>query len=311
MGVLVPVSIRPRFFGSRNRTLQVGAIAGLIVGACLLEFASHWTNHQAWARASLALGGEGNTKPAMRAFCVLFALAGIARAISAYYLALHIEPRHAASSVRPVPLRELLQRLRTTGLGKLILALSVCQCAMMVGSPFWVVYAKERAGATFLEWAGLVAIWFLGKALAMTHAGHIAKTKGRRSLLLTAWAMMIPIPILWAMSTNLVWLAVAQLLAGVAIAMWESATWLSVLESSPEKERTSLLAKYQFLQWGASTMGSVLGGWMLQSIAEASWAFAVVFAASAVLRLGAWGLLKGTSRHIHEPGFRSSQASGR
>jgi MFS family permease len=304
MGALVPAPIRANFFARRTRTLQFGAVAGILVAACVLEFGSG-----AIVRAGRALGGAwpwlGDAlvqRPTLGAFAIVFVLAGVMRAISAWYLYRHIEPEGITRGHRVVPPRELIGRLRRNGRWRLVGVLALFSFCTMIGSPYWTAYVREVGGLSFLHVAGLIVVWYLGKALAVAWAGSIAHRHGRRRLLIVAALLMAPVPALWAISADPVWLSIAAVVAGASIAAWELATWLAMLEALDEDERTSLLAKVGLLTWGMSTLGTVTGGWMLGLArgdaqgAAAHGAYAAIFIASSIARLACAGLISRTHR---------------
>jgi MFS family permease len=279
MSVLVPTHLRARFLARRNRMLQAGSIAGVVIGACVLEFMP-----KALAAASITLPQHWLDKPTLPAFGLLFSLAAIARAVSAIYLGRHKEPFGASHAMHAMSPREMVDRVRTGKGRSLIAFLCAFQFAAMIGSPYFHAYVREQGQATFLEWAGLIVIWMLGRALTVTWAGEIARNHGHKRLLLIGAVLMVPIPALWALSTDLVWIAVAQLLAGMALACWELAVWLSTLEVFDERERTSMLAKFGLLNWLSGTLGSWAGGGVLGNFGNDRAAFAWVFVASTVAR---------------------------
>lgn len=279
MSVLVPAHIRARYLARRNRMLQAGSVFGVLTGACVLEFLP-----KAFATTSISLPQHWLDKPALPAFGLLFSLAAIARAVSAIYLGRHKEPHGASHTMHAMSPLEMVDRVRTSKGRSIIALLCAFQFAAMIGSPFFHAYVREQGQATFLEWAGLIVIWMMGRALAVTWAGEVARNHGYRRLLLIGGLLMVPIPALWAVSTNLVWIAVAQLLAGMAIACWELAVSLSTLEVFDERERTSMIAKFGLLSWLSGTLGSWAGGGVLGSLGNDRAAFAWVFVASTAAR---------------------------
>jgi hypothetical protein len=290
ISILVPTHVRARFLARRNRLLQVGSVAGVVIGACVLEFmpttlgaAVRWVGAaapQAWV-----------DKPVLPAFGLLFTLAAIARGVSAVYLGRHREPAGASLAMHALSPRQMVDRVRKGRGASLIAFLCAFQCAAMIGSPFFHAYVREQGRASFLEWAGLIVIWMLGRALAVTWAGEVARNHGHRRLLLMGALLMVPIPALWAISTDLVWIAVAQLVAGMSIACWDLAIWLSTLEVFDERERTSMLAKFGLLNWLSGTVGSWMGGGLLGHLGNDRSAFAWVFAASTLARAALAGAI--------------------
>jgi len=285
MGRLVPGPIRATFFARRIRTLQLGAIVAIVAGAAMLDAAADGTPRLAeffawWPWMNTAL----LERPTLVCFAMLFMLAGVTRAVSTLYLHKHIEPPDLTRSHRSLNLREAVVRLRQDGRWRLLGVLALFSFAMMIGSPFWAAYVKKIAELSFLQWAGLIVIWYLGKALTVSWAGEIAQRRGRRRLLIYAGIMMTPVPLLWALSTDPLYLAVAQLIAGMTIATWELGVMLATLELFDDEERTSLLSIHTLGQWGAGTAGSIVGGATLERMGGVYGAFVTIFIASAVAR---------------------------
>ncbi len=293
MSILVPAPIRANFFARRLRTLQIGAVVAVIMGAALLDAAPRMID----GVAALAWGLEGwRAHPTLPVFGVLFVLAGVARTVSTVYLVRHVEPVDAVSRHTVLTARQLVERMRHGGRWRLIGVIVLFWACAMVGSPYWAAYVRGVAGLSFLEWAGLIVLWLLGRAVAVSVVGEAVSRYGRRKLLIGAALFMAPIPALWALSVEPVWLAVAQLLAGMSIAVWDLSTFLVTMETFDEQERTSLLSKYGLLQWSAGTAGSFVGGAVLDAGGKGRLAFIGVFLLSSVLRLLAAMVLARTHR---------------
>jgi MFS family permease len=285
MGLLVPGPVRATFFAKRSRMLQLGAIAAVLAGAALLDSAEKISPTLAnvfswWPWISEAW----TTRPVLVCFAILFTLAGIVRAVSTLYLHKHIEPANATAGHRTLSISEATTRLRHDGRWRLLGVFILFSFAMMIGSPFWAAYVKQIAKLSFLEWAWLIVIWYLGKALAVSWAAEIAKRRGKRKLLIYGAILMTPVPALWALSTDPIYLAVAQLITGMTIATWELAVMLTTLEVFDEDERTSLLSVYTLGQWGSGVSGSFVGGAILDRMPKDHFAFSVIFIASTVAR---------------------------
>jgi MFS family permease len=335
IATLVPTHVRTRFMGRRNRTLQLGAVVGVLVGALLLQFGPQalpllWSSPAAptselsqalptpesssttgaWARA-------WTLNPQLAIFSLLFLLAGLARAISTWYLHKHTEPAgvlhepqglqptqtaHASAASAPqVPNVGLLRGPHAP----LALGIILFHGAMMLGSPFFAAYTREVAGATMLDFAFITIVWLLGKALALNWAGDYAKRHGKHRLLVVSLALMMPIPVLWALSSDLLWLAVAQLIAGIAMGAYELAVWFFTVDAFARPglsgaQRTRLIARYSLATALAGALTSTLAGEVLSrlhptvegtnapappSLLGGAWgAFFVVFALSALAR---------------------------
>jgi MFS family permease len=305
IATLVPSHVRTRFMGRRNRTLQLGAVVGVLLGAVLLQFLpAAMPASPTLAPDAGLLSRALHHNPQLAVFSLLFVLAGVARAISTWYLHRHTEPArvlHAApagtDASTPVPSVGLLRVPHAA----LALGVILFHGAAMLGSPFFAAYAREVGKATMLDFAWLTIVWLLGKALALNWAGDYAQRHGKHRLMVMSLVLMVPVPVLWGLSSDLVWLALAQLLAGVAIGAYELAVWFLTVDAFAKPglsgaQRTRLIARFTLATALAGAATSSVAGSLLARLhpAEAgptggalggAWAaFFVVFALSSMTR---------------------------
>jgi predicted MFS family arabinose efflux permease len=286
MSLLVPRPVRAAYFARRSRELQLGAIVSILAGAALLENAPSIAPSISHALSFWpALSSSFSDRPTLACFSILFTIAGIARAVSTYYLSLHIEPNDASRSHRSLTIRESVERLRHDGAWRLLATLLLFTFAMMIATPYWAAYVRQVGNASFLGWAGLLVIWYIGKAVALPWAGRIAQRRGRRTLLILSACLMAPIPSLWAITPHPIGLVLSHFSAGVAFGVWELAVMLALLDTFSDDERTSLLSLYNFGQWGAGTAGSLVGGSVLDRLPKDHGAFTAIFFTSSIFRV--------------------------
>jgi MFS family permease len=311
ISALVPQHVRTRFMGQRNRTLQLGAVVGVMAGAFVLDAAPKLSSWLGFSESGLMLERAFAKQPQLAMFALLFVMAGIARAVSTYYLHAHSEPSSAlaASPQQATSTSERIGFARGAH-GALALGIIAFNAAMMFGSPFFHAYAKDVGDASMLEYAGLIVVWLLGKALALNWAGDYAQRHGKHRLMQMSLLLMLPVPLLWAASSNLVWLAVAQLIAGIAIGAYELSVWFLTVDayshpSLSPSQRTRLIARFTLATAIAGACTSALGGQLLHTLQlsgvkvywqDAAWLpFAAVFAVSTLLRaVAAWWLSRRT-----------------
>jgi MFS family permease len=84
---------------------------------------------------------------------------------------------------------------------------------------------------------------------------------------------------------------VVQLLSGVVWAAYDLGVFLLIFENIGAKERTSVLASYNFVNAVAMVGGSLLGGVILNSLHETTGAYMTLFGLSAIVRIFTLALL--------------------
>lgn len=283
MGLIVPKTVRSRFFAFRNRWLQMGVLFGLLVGGGILR-ASNVLD--AWlaqpAQAGHAMAGRDWTLPA---FGVLFALAAVARGVSTYYLRRQSEVAVEGAGETSVSGFELLARFRHGNDARLILCLLAVYFARQLAEPFWHPFVKEQLGNTYDRYVLLLAAGFMGKIVALPVLQRVVGRIGPLQLLRHAAVAMVPVTGLWILSGSLAWLIVAQVLSGAALAAWELASFLMLYEAIAPDERTSVISKLTFVQYLAGATGSLMGGWVIAELGKDWRAYAWLFLGTMVVRL--------------------------
>lgn len=289
MGRMVPPPLRSRFFAYRNRWLQVGVLCGLLLGGSILRASNlldAWLAHD--EHAGHVLAGQDWTLPA---FGMLFALAALARSVSTYYLWLQSEGTREAVTETPVSGIELLARARHGNDARLILSLLGVFFARQLAEPFWHPFVKEQLGNTYDRYVLLLAAGFVGKMLTLPILQRFVGRIGPLTLLRRAAVAMVPVTGLWVLHDSLLWLVVAQLLAGAALAAWELSSFLMLYETISPEERTSVISKHTFMQYLAGAGGSMAGGAALAGLGKDLHAYVCLFLGTMVVRLGMLALV--------------------
>ena len=244
VGTIVPRSVRARFFARRSRAGQAALLAGLLGGGAILHF-----------------GQSAGQK--LLAFALLFALAGVARAISAWLLAHQSEPD-------PLVLRvtsglDLAPPAPTLGNRRLLAYLLAVQTGVHIAAPYFTPYmlGARALGLTYAEYMTLIAASFLSKIFALPWLGHYSAKYGARRLLRLAGVAVVPLPALWTFSSDYGVLLGIQLVSGIAWGAHELATFLLFFDAIRPEERTRLLTWFNLASATAMVTGAALGGWFL------------------------------------------------
>lgn len=272
---LVPAQMRARYFASRARYSQVSLVAALLIGGAILE------------------AGRGSDR-ALGAFAVIFAMALVARAVSARFLA-------AQSEARPVPIGEtslsprvIRNHLRTGGHGRLLGYLLAFQLGVWIAAPYFTPYMLGPLGLTYLEFTGLTASAFVARVVALPRLAVLVERWGTKRVLWLASVGICPLPVLWLVSDAFAWLLLLQVVGGAAWAAFELASLLSFFERIPLHGRTSILTVYNLANAGAIVVGGAIGGAMLKLAPGQRVGFVAIMVASTALRIVSLRLLRGT-----------------
>lgn len=261
---LVPGRVRPRFFASRTRLAQLGVLAGLVGGGMLLEY-----------------GRAAQTE--LWAFGAIFVIAGLARLWSSKLLSTQSEPAPKAALksvvIAPTTLKPGVSQR------KLITYLLGMQGAVFIAGPFFSAWMLNYLQMTYVEFTILIAASFAAKAVVLPRLGAVAGRWGAGRLLWLGALGIVPLPAMWLVSSNLLWLLFVQLLGGVAWAAHELAMLLLFFDSIPREDRTRVLTVYNFANAAAMCLGTAIGAIAFQFLGEEPETYLLLFAASSAARL--------------------------
>jgi MFS family permease len=280
---IVPGKIRPKYFAKRNRLSQLTTLIGLVGGGMLLQWAEEEDR-------------------ALLGFACLFAVAGLFRMWSVYWLARHETP---ASTTRLVQLTSsrtkpatqeasgLLSGLDVSGV-RLLAYLVMVQGMVQISGPYFASYMLEELHYSYGQFVTLLALGFLAKVAALTWWVTVAHRAGAKMLLWIGGVGIVPLSSLWIVSQNYYWLAAVQIISGTLWAAYELGFFLMFFEALPVRQRTKMLTFYNLANTAAWCSGALIGAWLLKSNGVTEAGYYTLFAISSVGRFAALGLLFGS-----------------
>jgi MFS family permease len=286
---LVPLAGRSRFFARRTRWANAGLFTGVAAGGLLLDL------------------GRVREAP-IAAFALLFGAAAAARLLSSYYLGRQSEPPGMADSLRNLSTRELVARFRHGPSGRFLFYLLGMQVAVHVAAPFFTPYMLSELQLPYREFMALTGVAFLARIALLPSLGRLAHARGTGVLLWLGAVGIVPLPLLWLVSSSFVYLFVLQILAGAIWAALELGTILAFFERLEDSERTSILTVFNLANSAAMVLGTVLGGALFAHLGAGALAYGALFAASSAVRLLTLPLLRHTPHSEapeHTPALRT------
>jgi MFS family permease len=272
VGALVPAGLRARFFARRARLAQLTLLAAILTGGLALH------------------RGEGLGQP-RAVFAALFAAALASRLVSAGFLARQSEPPGLVGEHHSLSPAGVWRSLRGSDAGRLLAYLLAMAAAVHVSAPYFTPYMLGPLALSYAEFTTLTATSFVARIAVLPLLGHFAHARGSGMVFRLGAGAIIPLPALWLISDHFAYLLVLQCLSGVAWGALELATLLIFFEGLDERERASILTAFNLANTLAIAVGSLVGGAALGWLGEERAAYALIFAASAGIRLIAFFLL--------------------
>lgn len=303
---IVPTGIRVRFFSRRSRLQQVCTFAGLVAAGVTLHVTSHYDR---------ALWG----------FTAIFVAATVLRLGSAWFLFQH--PREQANFAENAsPIEQLVDdtgkppieapavvdasaqgrspstpsgnplqdsAFRSKAAWRLLGYLVLMQVFIQISVPFFTPYMLTHLQFTYGEFVWLTSIAFVSKVLSIAYWGRMAEDFGADRLLWVGGIGLIPLSSFWIFSSNLVYLSIVQIVAGIAWAAYELGFFLSFFDLLPRARRTKLLTIYNFANTSAICLGAIIGASIFNALGGNELAYHWLFGSSAIGRLLCLAVLVG------------------
>ncbi|TWU47003.1 MFS transporter [Rubripirellula reticaptiva] len=278
MEQIVPSQHRARFFSKRSRLQQTCTFVSLMIAGLIL----HWTS-----KNGIALIG----------FAGLFCAAAGFRLVSAGFLHRTREPKTKnqpiESTTKPVADLGQIASTDTRPAMRLLAYLVAMQVFIQLSGPYFVPYMLGQLEFGYGVYVSLVAIAFLSKVISLNFWGRIAERSGASKVLWFGGIGLVPLASLWILSTNLYWLALIQILSGIAWAAYELGFFLMFFETMPANQRTRLLTYYNFANTLAVCTGALTGAAILATLGCESRTYYYLFGISSTGRMLCLGLLAG------------------
>lgn len=261
---IVPERERGRFFGIRNSATGMSAFVATVLAGIILH----------WLRPSNPFFG----------FATLFILAfGFRLSASLLFLRMGKPPEATPAAGSPAP-HELLLHARRTPFGRFTLFITLFYISVYLASPFFPMYQLSVLGWSYGRFTFFACISAITSFLTMFVWGKFVDRLGARVVLLTAGLVIPLVPLLWAMTTDLRLLALAEILSGASWAAFGLSVSTYLFDATDRTTRTRQIAEYTLLIQLASFIGAILGGFILSAYAKTASAYLNVFFLSAALR---------------------------
>ncbi len=259
VGDLVPARVRAPYWAWRTLWAQAAVLAGILLGGLVL------------ARGTPVWGP-------VAPFALLFLLAGIGRAVAAGWLSRQSE------SCAPPPRDASMPERRTIGLGSTLTCVLVAQVGVQIAGPYFTPYLLHTLGFSYGAYVLLLTASHAARIASLPLLGRLAQKRGAMAILRVGALGIVPLPLLWLISPSVPWLVCVHLLSGAAWAAYELGIFLLLTEATRPDERAPRVALYTLAHATATVGGAVLGGFVLRAAGAGPGAFAILFAASSLIR---------------------------
>ncbi len=246
---LVPVTMRGRFFASRNMAMGLAALViAPLAGQIILTI-------NAWSGSFFA------------GYQATFVLAFLFGMISAIAFRQIQEPAPTQATHRPHQRGDLRRAMRdNTGFFGLVISALVWNMALQVAAPFFNVYLVSEFQATPLTIGILAGIATLTALVGQRVFGQLLDRKGAIWVQMVT-GLIIPLaPLAWALISAPWQVGIINTFSGFLWAGYNLANFNLLLELTPDEQRPRAVALFQTSVFGSAVVGPIVGGFLADAI---------------------------------------------
>ncbi len=243
MGDLVPKKTRGKFFGKRRMYTGLSYFVSLTLAGLILYISNLY---------SPFLG-----------FTIIFTIAFISKFISWIYLKKMEEPAFHVYEESKFTLFDFIRRMPRTNFGKFVIFLSLMTLSVNIASPYFSLYMLKHIGFDYLDYtivsstSNIVSFIFIGIW------GKYSDFFGNKRVMSLTGSLIFLIPILWSLSTSVIYLVFVQMISGFLWSGFNIATFNFIFDTVSPPKRVRAVSYYNVLNGIAIFVGASLGGWLL------------------------------------------------
>ncbi|MBI2130265.1 MFS transporter [Candidatus Woesearchaeota archaeon] len=267
MGDIVPPFERGRFFALRNRIVGITSFVSALSAGLLLSYLS--------------------PKHPFLGFTILFAIAFIARLMSAVFRGMMHNPHVDYKATEKFSLVDFVKKMDKTNYGRFVAYIALFKFSVSVASPFFVLYMLRDLKFSYLQFTILTAAEIIASFIAAGMWGRLIDKKGTKFVLYVTGIMTPLIPLFWLFSGNFHYLMLVEMYSGFSWAGFNLSASNFMFDTVRPQNRVRCISYFRFFESIAIFFGALLGGFLIHWLP--SWVFLssipLLFLISGVLRL--------------------------
>jgi MFS family permease len=264
MAEVVPDNLRGKYFSVRGSLSTLTNTISFLAGGIFLTFLAH---------------------KALWGFAILFGAAFVARISSFGLLTKLFEFPQKEKPQEKSKSSDFARSLTSTNLGKYMFFLFCMSFAVNIASPYFAVYQLQNLKMSYFMFAALGTASSVATLFTITRWGRAADRIGNMKVLFVTGALLPLIPLLWIISTNLVFLGVVQAFSGLVWAGFNLCSVNYLYDATGAGNRTKYLAYFNCGNGLAAGAGALIGGYLITHLpALMGYQVLSIFLISAILR---------------------------
>jgi MFS family permease len=264
MADLVHEDIRGRFFSFRGRINTFTFLAFSILGGLLLQVFTH----------NIYIG-----------FGIIFGGAMLFRLFSFFFLSRMYEPPLTRENQNTASLSQMMKNLGSSNFGRFTVFVALIYFAIMLSGAFFSVYMLRDLKMDYLTFTIINSSSTVTTLVFLPFWGRRADRAGNLKILKITGYLLPVIPLLWLVSANPVYLALANAFSGFIWSGFDLSCANFLYDASAPETRTKQIAVFNCIVNVSLSLGALAGGYIAPHLpAFLGYQLRTLFTLSGVLR---------------------------
>lgn len=269
---LIPTEFRKNFLARRGQISQAFTLVGLV-----------------FAGSALEIGKENNIT--LTIFSFVFFIAFIFKFVSAYFMGCQTDLEVPEEFQSQINFKEFFSDLFKTNYGVLFVFLFFFYFVVQISSPYFSPFMLGMLKLNYIDYIILIAFAYIARSLTYSLLGTWLKRVPNHFLFCLSVLGIIPLPLLWTVSTDFTYLIFVQLISGMVWASFELANLLIVMEIVPDTHRSRTLATYNVILHLMYLAGVLTGAFLIKQFGDSFDGYEGLFTLGTIVRLASLGFL--------------------
>ncbi len=247
IGDLIPAEYRGRFFGLRNQRMGFCTFLAMMLAGGILEFFSQH-NLTSWG------------------FFCIFALAGIYKLISAYWVNRYDDPEYLSKKEAYFSFWQFVSRIRYANFTRFVFFAATIQGAAAFSAPYFPIYFLDVLKMSYGEFTLVMATPTITQVITLQNWGKLVERFGSKKILTFCSFGVAINPILWLISSELWFALLIQIFSGFVWSGFNLAVSTFLFDAVTPAKRARCCAYQAVIQALFVLFGSLAGAFLVEKI---------------------------------------------
>lgn len=276
----VPVKVRGRYFGWRNKIFGIITI----LSAFLAGFILHLFKHNV-----------------LKGFLIIFSIAFICRFISWYFLTRMYEPQFKVSKEAQFSFFDFIKRIKESNFAKFAIFVASLNFCVNLAAPFFSVFMLRDLKFTYLTYTIVVTTVTIAQIFTIDRWGRHADKVGNVKVLKFTSLFIASLPFWWIINQYPLYLVIIQIIAGFAWSGFNLCATNFIYDAVTPEKRTRCIAYFNVSSGVALCLGALLGGYLVNILPNLfGYKILSLFLISSALRFFVVSLFSGKIKEVRK-----------